>query len=220
MRMLFCVLCLAMCSGIANAQQQLTNFDTCVSEAQQRHADSTMENYLSFKCDGITAQKLAARPDQCNDDAKPSLRNIERKFRQLADGLYLRMIWRTHVCAGMCETRIYNDGRDTNYLCEVRRHIEGRVVRDDPPRDAGYGGYVHGYPSRRWTYRPVSGSDQPGFYTDYAFRRRMPETDEDLRRGRWISGGPDWYEVYEHPSASYPDNDRRDDYRRDDYRRD
>jgi hypothetical protein len=212
---------MAMCSGAAGAQQQLSNFDACVSDGTQRHTDATMENYLSYKCDGIIAQKLAARPDQCADDVRPPLRNIERKSRQLTDGLYLRMIWRTHVCAGMCETRIYSDGRDTNYLCEVRRHIEGRVVQDGPsPRDTGYRRSADEYQSGRGTYRPVTGYDQPRDYTYGTYRRRVPETDEDLRRGRRISGGPDWYLVYEYPPAGYPDDDRRDDYRRDDYRRD
>src|SRR5262245_38708221 len=119
MRTILCVLCVAMCSGIASAQEHVSNFDACVSEARQRHTDSVTETYFSYKCDGATAQRLAARPDQCAADVRPSRNRIERTSRQMDDGLYLRMIWRTSVCAGMCETRFYNDARRTGYLCEV-----------------------------------------------------------------------------------------------------
>jgi epoxyqueuosine reductase QueG len=63
MRTVLCVLCVAMCSGTAIAQEGVSNFDACVSEAKQRHTDAIMETYFSYKCDGVVAQRLAARPD-------------------------------------------------------------------------------------------------------------------------------------------------------------
>lgn len=228
MRMILCVLCVAMCSGIASAQETFSNFDACVTEARQKHTDSTMDTYTSYKCDGATAQKLAARPDECAADVRPPLNRIERKSRQLEDGLYLRMTWRTEACAGMCETRFYNDSRDTKYLCEVRRHSDGRVAQstDQAPRSTSHRRYGNEYQSgRRWAYRPVRNYDQPD-----SFRRRMLETEEEARRlERWIYGEPEWYPEYSYPSDyvdDYRRNDsrtsryRRDGYRRDDYRRD
>lgn len=209
MRMPFYLLCMAMCSGVAGAQepQPLSNFETCVAEAMQNHTHSVMENYLSFKCDGATAQRLAARPDQCADDVRPPRRNVEHRARQLDDGLYLRIIWRTNVCAGMCETKLYGDPRDTNYLCEVRRHFEARAPRNDgpPPRSADY--------SRRYadddpppppvlTYEPAPRRYEPPRYD--VFRPRVTERyyvePGRYREYRW-----------------YPGDDRRDDYRGDDY---
>ncbi len=225
MRMAFCVLCVAMGSGIAGAQERLSNFEACVSEARQRHTDTTMENYLSYKCDGATAQRLAARPDQCAADVRPSLRNIERHSRQLDDGLYLRIIWRTEVCAGMCETRLYNDARDTSYLCEVRRHTDGRSARRSSPplRDTLYD-------RRAADDAPPSpsGSEQPRryyyqYYDDqprYDDRLRALETEGERRlTGRWVYVEPGWRLEYRYPSEYYPD-DRRDGYRSYEYRSD
>jgi hypothetical protein len=210
MRIILSVLCVAMCFGIASAQEHLSNFDACVTDAKQRHTDSTTDTYTSYKCDGATAQKLAARPDECTADIRPPLNRIERKSRQLEDGLYLRMIWRTEVCAGMCETRFYNDSRDTKYLCEVRRLSDGRVAQSGnrAPRGASYRRHGNEYQSGRpWVYRPVRNYDQP----PGSFRRRMRETEEEARRfDRWIYGEPEWYRWYGCPS------DCPDDYRWDD----
>jgi hypothetical protein len=221
MRMMFCVLCLAMWSGVASTQvanaQYVSNFDACVNDARQKRTDSTMENYTSFKCDGVTAQKLAARPDECSADVRPSANRIERRSRQLGDGLYLRMIWRTQVCAGMCEIRFYNDSRDPSYLCEVRRHIgesrlgESRRPDDDdrpPPRyNRRYPDYP---PPRRWVWREY---DEPAPY-----RPRLREPEEEVRRvERWIRVEPDRYRAY---PREYRDDDDRDDYYRRDYRDD
>jgi hypothetical protein len=216
MRTMFCVLCLAMWSATVSAQS-VSNFDACVSDSQQKHTDSTMENYTSWKCDGATAQRLAVRPDQCSADVRPS--RIERKSRQLEDGLYLRMIWRTQVCAGMCEIRFYNDSRDPSYLCEVRRHTgESMAAQNDdrpPPRYRRYPGEYP--PERRWVWRDY---DEPGPY-----RRRIREPEEDVRRReRRIYVEPEWYRIYPRDDRDeYRDAyryDYRDDYRRDDYRRD
>jgi hypothetical protein len=213
---------MAMCCGIAGAQDHVSNFETCISEAKQKHADATMETYLSYKCDGSTAQRLAARPDQCAADVKPALRNIERRSRQLEDGLYLRMIWRTEVCAGMCETRFYNDARETSYLCEVRRHTAGRVAQDGGQtlRNTGYQRYVNDYQQDRRYGPAVRRYEQPY----YSSRRRIPEIEAGYPvTERWYYVQPGWYREYRYP-GDYAD-DRRDDYRRDDdvgddYRRD
>jgi hypothetical protein len=212
MRMAFCVLCMAMFSGLAGAQEPLSNFEACVSEARQRRTDSAMENYLSFKCDGVAAQRLAARPDQCAADVRPSLRNVERRSRQLDDGLYLRIIWRTDVCAGMCETRFYTDARDTSYLCEVRRHLEARGPLDGGPplRNPGYSRRdAYDYPpAPRWTDAPAPRSyEQPRYYV---VRPRVAE--------RWYYVEPGRYREYRYPS-DFADDDRGEDYRRGDDRR-
>lgn len=218
MRMALSILCMVMCCGIAGAQDHVSNFETCVSEAKQNHTDTTMENYLSYKCDGPTAQRLAARPDQCAADVRPPLRSIERRSRQMEDGLYLRMIWRTEACAGMCETKYYNDARETSYLCEVRRHTGGRVAQDGGQvlRNTGYRRYADGYQQdRRRIYAPSRSYEQPY----YSSRRGIPETDAGSPVAeRWYYIPPGWYLEYRYP-RDYAD-DGRDDYRRDDYRRD
>jgi hypothetical protein len=204
MRIAYCLLCMAMCSEIAGAQAPPSNFDACIAEAKQRHTDSAMESYFSFKCDGVTAKRLAARPDQCAGDARPSLRNVERRSRQLDDGLYLRITWRTDVCAGMCETRFYTDPRETNYLCEVRRHREARFRPNygRPLRNADYDPpFADEYPPPPPpTYGPpVRSDEQPPYYLS---RPRVTE--------RWYYVEPGWYREYR------PSGDRRDDRGRDD----
>jgi hypothetical protein len=238
--MAFCMLCLAIGSGIASAQdpgaqESASSFEACVSEARQKHTDAATPTYLSFKCEGATAQKLAARPDQCFADGRPLLRNIERRSRQLNDGLYLRIIWRTEVCAGLCETRVYNDTRETSYSCEVRRHLEGRVPEYSPqPRNTGYeprdgyyprdgydyrparAGWVY-YPGRGWVYyyEPAAGGgDQPAPYVN---RPRVPEIWEHRGSERNYDYVPGRYLEYRYP-GEYVDDGRRDDYGRDAYR--
>jgi hypothetical protein len=218
MRMIFCILCVAMGSGIAGAQQYVSNFDACVSEATQKHADATMDNYSSYSCDGATAQKLAVKPDACSSDVKPT--RIERKSRQLSNGLYLRMVWRTRKCAGMCEIRFYDDSRDgdskdlvPSYRCEVRRHNrETREAQsDDPPPRRYRRAYPYDFPPPRRTWRPVRDYDDPEWYG----RRRL---DEEDARHRWIYRG-EWYQVYPRVYRDeYRDvyRDDRGDYRGDD----
>jgi hypothetical protein len=203
-----------MWSGAVSAQYA-SNFDACVGDAQQKRTESTMDNYVSWKCDGATAQRLAARPDACASDVRPT--RIDRKQRQLGDGLYLRMTWSTRVCAGMCEIRFYDsDSRDTSYLCEVRRHTgETRPARyDDQPPQRYYRRYPGDYyPPERRVWRRVRGYDEPEPY-----RRRLREPDEDSWRGRWIDVEPPaWRRVY--PREEFRDVYRDDDrygYRRDD----
>jgi hypothetical protein len=190
MRAILCILCVAMCSGIAVAQEGVSNFDACVSEAKQRHTDAIMETYFSYKCDGIVAQRLAARPDQCGADVMPSRSRIERSSRQLEDGLYLRMIWRTGVCAGMCETRFYSDDRATRYLCEVRRHIVGRGVPDGGPRRYPRDRrYLDEYPQRGSVDRGPTSYERMARYLG-----RLWATGTDPRgTGRWVYGEPPRY---------------------------
>jgi hypothetical protein len=198
-----------MSSAIAAAQEPASNFDACVSEARQRHTDSVMETYFSYKCDGVIAQRLAARPDQCGGDVRPSRSRIERSSRQLEDGLYLRMIWRTGVCAGMCETRFYTDVRETRYLCEVRRHIVGRGEPDgESPRYPPFRHYLDEYPPKDPVYRGATSYEPTDPYASKGTRR-------------WVGGEPPWYLQYQHLRRDdYPDGYRRDeDYRRGDYRR-
>jgi hypothetical protein len=217
MRLAFCVLCLVMWSGTVSAQSG-SNFDACVSDAQEKHTDSTMDNYTSWKCDGAKAQKLAVRPDSCSADARPI--RIDRKTRQLEDGLYLRMTWSTRMCAGMCEIRFYNDdSKQTSYLCDVRRRTaDSRPVQNDdrpPPR------FARRYPDEYYPPRRVRRQarereyDEPG--PPY-YRRRVWEPDEDGpprgRRGSYA--GRDWRQDW---IRVYPRESDRDDYR-DDYRRD
>jgi hypothetical protein len=211
MRIILCVLCVAACSGAAGAQTRVSNFETCISEAKERHTDAVTDTYLSFKCDGATAQKLAARPDECAADVRPAASRIVHSWRPLDDGLYTRMIWSTKVCAGMCETRAYNDGRETTYLCEVRRHVIHGVAQTSsspPPRPASYRRYPGDYPPRRWPYRPVRSYGQPA---PYIYERRMPEAEMNPRRaGRWSNGRPDVYMEYVYPPADDPDDSRSD----------
>jgi hypothetical protein len=214
MRLMLCVLCLAIWPGIAGAQP-VSNFEACVSDAREKHAESTMENYASFKCEGAAAQKLSARPDECSSDVKPSASRIERRSKQLDDGLYLRVTWSTRACAGMCEIRLYNDSRDPNYLCEVRRRTAESRRRDDddrPPPRYNRRDYPDSPPPRRWGWRPPREYGEPAPY-----RRPPPEPQEEVRRvERWIYVEPERYREY--PRDYYRDDDYRDDDYRQDYR--
>jgi hypothetical protein len=203
-----------MWSGIASAQY-VSNFDACVSDAREKHTDATMEDYTSFKCDGAVAQRLASRPDECSSDVRPSAGRIERRSRQLDDGLYLRMTWSTRACAGRCEIRFYNDSRDPNYLCEVRRHTSDSRRSDDddrpPPR---YNRRYRDYPPpRRWVWRD---DDEPPVRY-----RQLREPEEVRRVERWIYAEPERYREYPrdyYRGDYYNYYDYRRDYR-DDYRR-
>jgi hypothetical protein len=229
MRITFCVLCVATGSGIASAQDQqsASYFQQCINEAVQQHSHAAMPTFLSFKCAGATAQKLATRPDQCDSDAMPSLRNIERRSRRLEDGLYLRVVWRTEVCAGLCETRVYNDTRETSYSCEVRRHLEGRVAQFPPQqRSLGYYRRDDGYEST-----PRQG---PAYYyyeppVPEAGSQRVPEAPGERRiTERYYYYIPGEYLQYRYPGREADDprdnyragGARRDDDRRDDGERD
>jgi hypothetical protein len=222
MRMALCVLCMAMCSAIARAQDQhVSNFEACVSEAREKRSETTMENYTSWKCVGAIAQRLAVRPDQCPADVKPPLRNVSRTSRQLDDGFYLRVVWWTGICAGQCETRIYNDARDSAYMCEVRRHAEARGLRNGgPPLRPNYYRRYNDYPPyqpgppRRWDYHgPAVRSYPPG---PDAFRRG-PDPEREVRvTGRGYSIPPGWHLEYRYDD--YPGDRRRDDGRWDDNR--
>jgi hypothetical protein len=221
MRLILCVLCLAMWCGTVSAQSD-SNFDACVSDAQQKHTDSTMDNYTSWKCDGDVAQRLAVRPDSCSADSKPT--RIERRTRQLEDGLYLRMTWSTRTCAGMCEIRFYNsDSKKASYLCDVRRYTAERTPApydDDrpPPRySRRYPGEYYPPQRRGWRSAREREYDEPPPYYYRYYRRRLREPDEGAPpRGLWSSYvGRDWRRDW---VRVYPREADRDEYR-DDYRR-
>jgi hypothetical protein len=125
MNKIFRILCLMLCPAIANA----TNFEVCVNEAKTNHNDTTAAGYTSYKCEGTTAEKLLARPDECPGGTKPSLGSLVRKSRQFDDGLWSSMSWTAGKCIGSCETRSY-DSKDTTYLCEVRVYDEGRPAAE------------------------------------------------------------------------------------------
>jgi hypothetical protein len=120
MNKIFWILCFTLSPAIASA----TNFDLCVNEAKTNHAETAEAGYTVYKCEGMTAEKLAARPDECAGGAKPLLRSLSRKVQQFDDGLYAIMSWTAGKCTGSCKTRSY-DSRDTNYLCEVRIYGDG-----------------------------------------------------------------------------------------------
>ncbi len=126
MNRFFGVLCLILYPAIASA----TNFDVCVNEAKTNHNDTAGDGFTSYKCEGATAEKLSARPDECTGGAKPSLRSLARKSRQLDDGLYSSMSWTAGKCVGSCEMRSY-DSQNTTYLCEVRVYSD--VAKPAPP---------------------------------------------------------------------------------------
>jgi hypothetical protein len=120
------IVCFTLYPAVASA----ANFDLCVNEAKTNHSDTAAAGYTSYKCEGTTAEKLAARPDECAGGPKPSLRNLTRKSQQMDDGLYTVLSWTAGKCSGSCKTRSY-DTKDTNYLCELR------IYGDDsrPPAD-------------------------------------------------------------------------------------
>ena len=141
MRTILCILCVVVHGGIGRAQEDRndrlsSNFDACVNEARQNHTERVTDTYYSYQCEGATAERLAARPDQCGDGAKPSQSQLKSSLQQVEDGLYLRMKWRTGMCAGLCEARLYADDREATHKCEL--HILMGI--DDgvsPEPDAG-----------------------------------------------------------------------------------
>ena len=138
MNRIFWVLCLTLYPAIASA----TNFDVCVNEAKANHNDTTADGYTSYKCEGTTAEKLSARPDECTGGAKPPLGRLIRKPNQLDDGFSLKLSWIAGKCGGSCEMRSY-DSKDTTYLCEVRVYSDdvrpAETGREQAPPAAGPG---------------------------------------------------------------------------------
>lgn len=109
-------------AGDDRFDDRASNFDTCVTEATQHHTDRMVKDtYYYYECEGPTAEKLAARPDECGSDVRPSPGEVKRWWDQLEDGLYLRVKWGTGRCAGLCQTRLYTDARKTTHRCELHR---------------------------------------------------------------------------------------------------
>lgn len=142
MRTVLSIVFVMMHGGIGVAQDQAddhgsrrSNFDACVNEARQNHTERVKENFYSYECHGATAEKLAARPDQCGNDVKPAQSQLKNGLQQVEDGLYLTTTWRTTRCAGLCQTRLYADTRQTTHTCELRRLIgveDGGPVTPEP----------------------------------------------------------------------------------------
>jgi hypothetical protein len=126
MNKLFGTLCLVLCPAVASA----TNFDKCVTEARTNHTETTVEGYTAYKCEGETAEKLSARPDECPGGKKPDLRNLIRTKQQFDDGLFSKLEWRIGKCSGSCEARSY-DNKETHYQCELHVYANGPA----PPTD-------------------------------------------------------------------------------------
>jgi hypothetical protein len=150
MNKIFPILCFVLCPAIANA----TNFEVCVNEANTNQHAMPAEGYTSFKCEGTTAEKLLARPDECPGGTKPSLRSLIRKSKQFDDGFWSSVSWTAGKCVGSCETRSY-DSKDTTYLCEVR-------VYGDDSRPAAESNRERPAPGGPGSLRPRPGSPGPG----------------------------------------------------------
>lgn len=171
MNRIFWVLCLTLYPAIASA----TNFDVCVNEAKANHNDTTADDYTSYKCEGTTAEKLSARPDECAGGGKPPLGRLIRKSNQLDDGFYSKLSWTAGKCGGSCEMRSY-DSKDTTYLCEVR-------VYSDDVRLAETG-REQAQPAEP---RPAA--------NDFKHRRRLPQPGPG-----WSPPPPPRYSHYGRPS--------------------
>jgi hypothetical protein len=192
----FLTMCLLLCPAIASA----TNFDVCVNEAKTNHNDTTAEGYTSYKCEGTTAEKLLARPDECESGTKPSLHSLVRKSRQLDDGLWSSLSWTAGKCVGTCQTRSY-DSRDTTYLCEIRVYsdegrpaAEGSRERPGPAPGAGPG-YQRPRPGGPDAGSPEAGSpgpDSPRAPNEARLKRRPPP-----ERPAWSPSPPRRYTHYD-----------------------
>jgi hypothetical protein len=110
-----------------------------MTEAKTKHNDAAAEGYAIYTCEGTTAEKLLARPDECEAGRpKPPLASLKRDRAQKDDGQYSQLIWRAGKCSGVCESRSY-DSKDTTYKCELRVYANGpapptEVNREPAPR--------------------------------------------------------------------------------------
>jgi len=129
----FCALCVALYPELASPQTPTSNVEACVNEAKQKHEDSKIDNYTSYKCEGPTALRLTTRPDECATGVKLPLNRIHSISRNLEDGLYVRSSWDESTCGGTCEIRYY-ENKDPSYFCEVRKYSSPRLsANDDRP---------------------------------------------------------------------------------------
>jgi hypothetical protein len=139
MNKLFWVLCVALYPAAATA----TNFETCMTEAKTNHTDAVAEGYTAYTCEGTTAEKLLARPDECEAGSpKPLLSSLNRQKKQFEYGLYSQLTWRAGRCSGSCEAQSY-DSKDTTYKCELRVYNSGPApptgVNREPATRTGEG---------------------------------------------------------------------------------
>jgi hypothetical protein len=200
MNKIFFALCLMLYPAIAGA----TNFDACVNDAKQTDSVATADGYISYRCENTTAEKLAARPDECPvGDVKPPLSSLVRRQTQLDDGLLTSLSWRAGRCSGSCEMRSF-DSQEATYNCEVRIYSDdggpAETTRERPP--AAGDRQAANQPRRpRWFPRRYSRLAPPR-YPDRAYPIRPPLYSERPAypgRPRFYSGRPDYLYPPDYP---------------------
>src|SRR5262249_47573867 len=148
----------ALCLTLYPVAVGATNFEACINEATQNSSATIADGYTSYKCEGVTAERLSARPDECPGGTKPALRSLglARTSRQLEDGLNMSLTWAVGQCTGSCDMQA-NNSRDTTYHCEVR--VYGNSLPPEtagkPPENAGRPSWPPGRP-------PENASRPPG----------------------------------------------------------
>lgn len=173
MHKIFWVLCLILYPAIAGA----TNFEACIYDAKQNNKVTAATGYTLYKCEGSTAEKLSARPDECPaGNVRPPFASLNRNQTQLSDGLSATVKWTAGKCTGACELRSY-DSKDATFTCEVRIYSDGTRPPDanpDPPPDR----QTTDESRRRWPrlgiMRPPRYADRPGHAGRRAYRYRSP----------------------------------------------
>jgi len=214
---------LTLCPALAGA----TNFEACVNDAKQNNSVVMADGYTAYKCDATTAEKLTARPDECPDGAKPLLRNLARKYRQLDDGLYTSLSWKAGRCLGSCETRSY-DSKDTTYFCEVRIYADdGKPVETGPdaapgisrrkaPTDFGRRPWRPAWyppepdrpaPERRWTWHSSPRTYRPDYYGRPDYDARPEYARRPSYYGRPPYSGEDYSDRSGYLSRTYSGRD-------------
>lgn len=109
-----------------------SNFDACMTEATLAGSVTT-DGYVSYHCAGTTAEKLAARPDECPvGRIRPALKSVVRQQQPFDDGLLTSVSWTAGRCWGKCAMRSF-DYKETSYGCEVRVYTGHDP---DPPEPA------------------------------------------------------------------------------------
>jgi hypothetical protein len=195
-------LCLVLYPAVAGA----TNFDACVTDAKTSHNETAGTGYSSYKCEGTTAEKLSARPDECGGGQKPPLSSLVRKKQQFDDGLWSQLSWRAGKCSGSCEMRSY-DSKDTHYQCEVKIYTNGAapptdVIREPAPREGGEGPGTDTGPD---TGPDTAATPRPGRSHEVRLRsrRRLERPERWPPPERWEPPPPRQY-TYDRPILREP----------------